>query len=404
MHIGYLGPEIPALSMTFVYREILGLRERGHEVFVFSMRKPEHTAEDAHIGPVTYLYDRGPFAQFMSALGPALSNIPGTAKLKLRVLSDLVKGLGEVGPQAFTLLYQALVGVRLGKLLKDEGVEHLHIHFAHAPTQVGMYAAEFAGIPFSMMGHANDLFERPLLLKEKGERAKAFVMISEHNAAMMRAIGVPEDKLPIIRCGVPDVPAALPPRKEYRDAPVIGSLGRLVEKKGMGDLVEAFAMVLPDVPQAKLEIVGDGPLRERLESQIANLGIDDSVELKGAMPNTEVLAWLRGLDLAVLACKRDPETDDQDGIPVALMEAMAFGVPVVSTAISGIPELIIDGKTGRLGKPGDPESLAAAIRAALTDVDATETMREDALDHLHTEFSLDVNLNRLETLFSGDTA
>ncbi|MEM9839130.1 MAG: glycosyltransferase family 4 protein [Pseudomonadota bacterium] len=404
MHIGYLGPEIPALSMTFVYREIVGLRERGHQVSVYSVRRPDHVAEDADVGDVTYLYDRGAVGQFFAALGPALGNIGGTAKVKLRVLSDLAKGFGEVGGQASFLAYQALVGVRLGKMLKDAGVEHLHIHFAHTPTQIGMYAAQFAGIPFSMMGHANDLFERPLLLKEKGDRSKAFVMISDHNAKVMRQTGVAEAKLPIVRCGVPDVPHALPQRKEYRDAPVIGSLGRLVEKKGMRDLIDAFAMVLPDVPQAKLEIVGNGPLREQIEAQIASLGIEERVELKGAMPNSEVLAWLKGLDLAVLACKRDPETDDQDGIPVALMEAMAFGVPVISTEISGIPELIVDGQTGRLGKPGNAKSIADAMRASLTDYDATETLRQNALDHLRTEFSLDVNLARLEQIFSGDPA
>jgi len=403
MRIGYLAAEVPALTMTFVYREILGLQARGHHVSTYTVHDPKLPATDVDIGGYEVLYDRGAVAQFFAALPIAFSMPFNVLGLKFQIIGDVIKGVKENRARAMGLPLQALVAVRLAAMLKRDQVEHLHIHFAHAPAQIGMYAAKLAGIPFTVMGHANDIFEHPLLLKEKGERSEGFVMISQYNADRMAEAGVPKDKMPIVRCGLPDISEALPDRKEYRDAPVIGSLGRFVPKKGMIDLIDAFARVLEAMPNAKLEIVGDGPLRREIEARIAELNLGESVLLKGAVANSEVIDWVKGLDLFALAC-RVGDNGDMDGIPVALMEAMAYGVPVVSTKLSGIPELIIDGQTGKLAYPDDPKSLAEAMLVILQHPDEILPVRQMALDHLRSEFSLDVNLDRLENLFSGEAA
>ena len=403
MRIGYLAAEVPALTMTFVYREIVGLQERGHHVSTFTVHDPKLPATDVDIGGYEVLYDRGAMGQFFAALPIALGMPLKIAGLKMQVIGDILKGLKENRARAMGLPLQALVAVRLAAMLKRDQIEHLHIHFAHAPAQIGMYAAKLAGIPFTVMGHANDIFEHPLLLKEKGERSAGFVMISKYNADRMAKAGVPPSKMPIVRCGLPDISEALPDRKEYRDAPVIGSLGRFVPKKGMIDLVEGFAHVLEAMPNARLEIVGDGPLRPEIEARIAELNLGDHVILKGAVANSEVIEWVKGLDLFTLACRED-ETGDMDGIPVALMEAMAYGVPVVSTKLSGIPELILDGQTGKLAQPDDPRGLGAAMLSLLQHPAEILPVRQMALDHLRSEFSLDVNLDRLERLFAGEAA
>nr|WP_305888887.1 glycosyltransferase family 4 protein [Parvularcula maris] len=206
--------------------------------------------------------------------------------------------------------------------------------------------------------------------------------------------------MPIIRCGLPGIPDSLPERRKSNQPPTIGSLGRLVEKKGMGDLIAALESVAEEVPGVRLEIVGDGPLREALQAQITGLGLGDRVTLLGAMSNTDVLEWLSSLDVFALACRRD-QNGDMDGLPVALMEAIGAGVPVVSTRLSGIPELIEHGATGLLAEPGDTDDLGRQLAASLTDELATERMRRAAFDHLKAEFSLEVNLDRLEKLFRG---
>jgi len=397
MHIGYLGPEIPALSATFVYREIIGLRERGHQVSVYSVKEPGSLARDVDLGEVITLYRGGASATLKDA-GNAIAQKP---LLSLRLIArggkDTLVGMAENAARARALPWHTLVGLKLGRLLQASGVEHLHIHFAHFPTQIGMVAAAYAEIPFSLMGHANDLYEVPLLLKEKAERSRSFTTISDYNRRMLIEAGLPASQLAIVRCGVPALPTDLPERSPTW-APVIGSVGRLVQKKGMKELVQAFAELRHDHPGAKLEIIGDGPEREDIAALLKSHDLDADSVLKGPLPNTEVADWLSGLDLFVLACRED-DRGDKDGIPVALMEAMRAGVPVVSTELTGIPELIVPNETGRLAQPADASSLAEAMRAAFTNPEITETLRQNALQHLHNEFSLDVNLSRLEAIF-----
>jgi glycosyltransferase involved in cell wall biosynthesis len=386
--------------MTFIYREIIGLRERGHEVLSYTVRPPAKPATDLDIGEVKVLYEGGALRQLSRAAAAGIGQAGPALALQTQMLRDTAAGLAELPGAAVKLPVQALSALKLAAFLRQDRIEHLHIHFAHTPAQIGMYAAKLAGIPFTIMGHANDLFERPLLLKEKGERSSGFAMITEYNRRLLLEKGVPEDKMPIIRCGLPGIPDEVPERRRGEGPPTIGSLGRLVEKKGMGDLIEAVKLIADEVPGVRLEIVGDGPLREALEAQLKGLGLEGRVSLLGAMSNSGVLGWLSGLDVFALACRRD-RNGDMDGLPVALMEAIGAGVPVISTRLSGIPELIEHERTGLLAEPGNPQDLARQLSACLTDELQAERMRRAAFDHLKAEFSLEVNLDRLEQLFRG---
>ncbi|MEO1041562.1 MAG: glycosyltransferase family 4 protein [Pseudomonadota bacterium] len=398
MHIAYLGPEIPALSATFIYREIVALRERGHRVDVFTVRRPRTPATDTGLDDAAVLY--GPVGQ--QVIGSLKSGAVQPVRATQAVLcaaGDVFRGLPE-SRRALGLMWQAAAGLRLAQYLQHAGVEHLHVHFAHFPAQIAMYASMASGIPFSVMGHANDLYENTLLLKEKAERSVGFPTISQFNVDLLSTMGVPTDKLSVVRCGLPDIPSVLPAYRSVSQRPRIGSLGRLVEKKGMLDLIDAFAMYHQRVPGATLAIVGEGPERTVMEQKIVEHGLNDQITLLGAMPNSQVQQWLSGLDLFVLACRTD-KNGDKDGIPVALMEAMMHGIPAVSTDLTGIPELIIDNKTGYLSPAADPDSLAGRIDEALTGETSRMRIREAALDHLQSEFSIDVNLDRLETIFEG---
>lgn len=390
--VAYLAPEIPALSATFVYEELLALERRGVAVLPFSVHRPSAAApgHEALARRTRVLYDGGVVPDgLVAALGSGVR--------AMKAMGWLLADLARVGPwraQGWKLAYQWLAGARLARELRRARCTHLHIHFAHVPTQIGMYAAAMAGIPFTVMAHANDIFERGLLLREKAARAARMLTISQHNVEHLRSVGVDAGRLAIVRCGVSFAPPTRWPVPAERPCYRIGTLGRLVEKKGVDTLLQALS-ALRDLPwRWELEVAGDGPLRETLQARARELGIESQVRFVGALAHQQVSGWLRELDAFVLACRPDAQ-GDMDGIPVVLMEAMSQGVPVVSTRLSGIPELVLHERTGLLCAPADAAALATEIRRLLESPALRERLARAAREHVDAEFGQSVNIDRL---------
>jgi colanic acid/amylovoran biosynthesis glycosyltransferase len=257
-----------------------------------------------------------------------------------------------------------------------------------------MYASAISGAPFTIVGHANDIFQRPLLLKEKAKRAKQFLTISEYNRQTLIALGIPREKLSVVRCGVSfDVRSV---ERPWQCHPTlhIGSIGRLVEKKGFDVLLRAVATLKKKDYSINVSLAGEGPLKQDLMDLAKQLSISDRVDFIGAVAHSEVAAWMESLDVFVLACKKD-RNGDMDGIPVVLMEAMARGIPVISSDLSGIPELVIHGQTGLLAKPNDSDDLADKIETLLNSALLANSLIGNASRHVALEFSMETNVNRL---------
>jgi len=399
MRLCYFGPEIPALSQTFVYREILALRGRGHFVLPVTIRKPENTADNVagEIGDVETLYAISFGIVLAAWLKAFFVNPIGFLGTSFMVLRDVFVSFFE-GTPAPKLIYHYLVSFSLAAIWKRHNIDHCHVHFAHFPAQIAMYASRYSGVPWTVMAHANDIYESGLLLKDKAQRAKAMVMISDFNKKTIAGLGASTNKMPVIRCGV-TAPVRTSKLPAHKARPfIVGSLGRLVEKKGMATSIRAFKSLKQGGLNVRLEIVGDGPLMPMLEREVDENDLGAFVTLKGAMPNDAVQAWLQSLNVFCLACQRDAN-GDIDGIPVALMEAMALGVPVISTKISGVPELILHEETGLLCEPKDAQGIALAIRRYYDDVGFYNAMREGSIAHIENEFSEAVNIARLEGLF-----
>lgn len=392
--IAYLESELPALSATFVYEELHALERRGLRIVPITLREPISPAkgQEALAMRTQVLYDRSPPAMAMRAL----MTIPTFGGAAFKALGWLLGDMLALGPwraNAWKLAYQWLVGAHLADVLRREGCSHLHVHFANAPAQVAMYASAFSGVPFTIMAHANDIFEHGLLLPQKARRAVKLLTISRFNVDFLRSVGVPEERTGLVRCGVTlptrgDVPEYVP-KSSYR----IGTLCRLTEKKGIDDLLRAVAL-LRDAPAVEVHIGGQGPLRQSLESLARELGVSDRVHFNGPIAHEDVGAWMRSLDVFALACKTDAN-GDMDGIPVVLMEAMSQRVPVVSTWLSGIPELVVHEQTGLLARPGDPASLAAELRRLLGDTTLCKRLAGAAVSHVQTEFGQEKNIDRL---------
>lgn len=392
--ITYLAPAIPALSETFVYNEIFALRERGYTVHALSIHEPDQVSPmiKDKMGSVHYLYREGLLCFLIAFVVCLLSRPLGTLKGLAWLISDFFH-VGILDVRSYKLIYQYLTACRATRVCLNNGTEHIHVHFANVPCQVAMYTSAISGIPFTITSHANDIFEHGLILTRKAERAKYFVTISDFNRRFLKEIGIPDDQIRIVRCGVDLKFEGI--AKEKSDKIRICSLGRLVEKKGMPTLIEAVAILKQRGVPVHLSIAGDGPEQDKIAAKINEVGVADCVQLIGALENAEVGPWMSRHDIFVLACQKD-SNGDMDGIPVVLMEAMMLGISVVTTRISGIPELVIDGKTGLLVEPQDPEALADAIEKR----DLQTSLIENAANHVVTEFGRDVNIDRLEQLFN----
>lgn len=359
--LAVLAPEHPAVSTTFISREIDALRETGREVVTASVREPSlDTGEDPLV-----IYQLAP--RHLLRFGRTLLRRPcATLFVLLRALAACVERLLRGGRLDARPLVQAIGGIVLAGWLLEKEVEHLHVHFAHVPATIGFVAAETVGISCSVMAHANDLFERPEQLQRKLRLARPFCTISRFNREWLHErFDEPGCGIEVIRMGVPKGMLELE-RAPVGEARRLLSIGRLVPKKGFDRLIDAFASLVEDHPGLELRIIGDGPERSRLAHQIETRGLAEHVTLLGSCSESEVREELMAADLFVLACLLDPN-GDQDGIPVVLMEAMAIGVPVVTTRLSGIPELVRDGESGWLTEPGCEQSLAEGLRQALAD-------------------------------------
>lgn len=402
--IAYLAPELPALSATFVYEELLRLERRGYKVIPISVQRPAAAVRDqaALAARTVYLYDAPPL---MTALR-GLVALAGFGVRSGHALALLLGDMFECGPLraiSWKLAYQFLAAATLGRYLQREGCRHLHIHFAHTPTQIGMYASALSGVPFTVTAHANDIFERGLLLEKKAARATRLLTISEFNRRFLESLGIPSERLGVVRCGAtfqsPSPSLAQPADGTLR----VGTLGRMVEKKGFDVLLRAVAACQRRGRRIQLRIAGDGPLRAELEEAARALRISDIVHFDGSLPHSEIAAWMRELDMFVLACKKDRH-GDMDGIPVVLMEAMSQSIPVVSTRISGIPELVVDCVTGLLSEPGDADGLAAQIERLADDAQLREQLITAARTHVALEFDPERNLDRLVAQFAAPLA
>lgn len=392
--IAYLAPEIPGLSATFVYEELHCLERCGVGIVPISVLQPNPPAKDeAKLAARTVtVYDRAKWKIALSGLW-RLASLPGISTA-MRWLARDMAACGFASRNAWKLGFQFLAAVRVADVLRKQRCRHLHIHFAHVPTQIGMYAAAMAEIPFTIMAHANDIFERGFLLAEKAERAHRFLTISSHNVDHLRSLGLPEDKLAVVRCGVSFQSPAAWPQASAKTHFRIGTLGRLVEKKGVDVLLKAVAGLSSRPYGLEVSIAGDGPLRGELEVLAGELGIAEKVEFIGGLAHRDVAGWMSGLDLFVVACKQD-RNGDMDGIPVVLMEAMSQGVPVISSRLSGIPELVIDGETGLLANPSDAVDLAAQIDSFLSSPDLRQRLSLRAAEHVRDEFGQQTNTERL---------
>jgi glycosyltransferase involved in cell wall biosynthesis len=403
--IGYLVAEYPAPSHTFIAREIDALREAGVDVETMSIRKtPERrllTVADRRAAAETFSVLPVPMARLLRSHAVALAMRPAAYLRTLRTALRLTGG----GPRAtlWQLFYfgEAII---VWAYCRGRGITHIHVHFANVASAVALLAADFGrddGLRWSFTMHGPTEFDdvTKFRLAEKVRDAQFVACISDYCRSQLLKLVDPRHwgKLAIVRCGL-DADAARGdvPLKD----PVGGDaslrvlcVGRLVPEKGQFILLQALAELHRRGVDASATIVGDGPDRAALENATQRVGISDRVEFTGALGADHVAQLYRQADVFCLP-------SFAEGVPVVLMEAMSNRLPVVTTRIAGIPELVEDGVSGALLAPGQVAPIADALERLAEEPKLRQRWGEAGRERVLEAYDIREAARRLAALFA----
>lgn len=371
----YFLKRYPRLSQTFILNEMLELRRQGLDLVVVALKGSGEAIvhEKCRLldAPVYYLSD------------PEMESRSGR------------KGEGNSGaPEDDTALVAPLV--------KRLGVDHLHAHFATWAAGAAASVGRATGIPYSFTAHARDIYHESVDKKRLAllmEGARFVITVSDFNRRYLEeSVRSEGDRRKIIRLYNGIDLAAFRPSDAPKEKSLLVSVGRLVRKKGFDDLVAACQVLKMRGRPFHCAIVGEGEEREALERQIAQFGLQKEITLPGARPQTEVIRLIQRAEMFVLPC-RVGEDGDRDGLPTVLLEAMALGVPVISTRVAGIPEIISHRRNGLLVEEKNPEQLAEAVEWLLDETARRERFVGSALSKVRKDFNLIRNVKKLKGYF-----
>lgn len=380
LSILYVTWAYPKLSETFVQKEIELMRRRGHDVRVLAVRRPGagHPIDNEAI-----------------YLEPTVQRVLAAVPRVLRPVTRLANRLPE--DLACRLLAQIAAAQ-----LHGWSPDLVHAHFMDRPSTVALHLSKVLGTPTTLTAHARDwtVHSTSESLRAKGRASAHVFAISEQAVRdLSRRASIRSEKMSVCRASFSAAGFEAPHPGEIVNNTVV-AVARLVPKKGLDVLIDAMPAVIASRGDTRLQIVGDGPERARLEAQVQSLELSNSVTFLGAQPNHKVLATLASATVFALPCRAMAD-GDADGIPVVLMEAGALGLPIISTPTAGVPELVQDGVTGLLVPQNNPAVLAAALLRLLNDGDLRLELAKNMKSHLRREFDPGLQAARLELVWNS---
>jgi len=399
MKIGYVLKYFPKLSETFVLNEMVALERAGAEVSVFAQRPSGGAPLPSVLGslsaPVNYLSTASD-AQLAARISTysAEAQLAGAARLP-----EVLTKLGAV-PKPLSYLRTS---IELALHVHDQGIEHLHAHFAGPAAELARAAAMLSEIPFSFTCHAKDIYHEsvsPQVFRTLANDAAVVVTVCEANRRYVLADLAPDlgSKLRVLYNGV-DLTAFAPRPRAERKIPLVLGVGRLVAKKGFEYLIDAAAHLEGRGTSVDFVIVGDGRERAKLEARIQDLGVN-SVRLIGAKRHDEVRVLLQAATALALPCVVDAE-GNRDALPTVLLEALASSVPVVSTPVTGITEIIEHEVTGLLVPERDGTALSQALSTLIESPELRQRLGANGRRKAEHLFDLDCNARTLMTILEG---
>jgi glycosyltransferase involved in cell wall biosynthesis len=413
--IGYLLRSYPRLSQTFVLNEILALEQIGVSLQIFALTNPQEKIVQPQVkqvrASVHYLEDAAgprPLGNMLKEnLQVARRHFKGYLRSLFYIAMHREIDQGYTASNRWQCFLQA---VHLANLLvmqeqrTGKKLDHLHAHFAHDPTLIVYLVHSITGIPFSFTAHARDLYQVPeKVLTDRIDRANAVITCCGANLEYLNRIASSQrSKFSLVYHGV-DLnkfqPIANPDGSSNSGCPLILSVGRFVEKKGFQDLLQALLLVKRKGVRFQCVIYGDGPLRQPLQEWIQEHDMTGEVLLSGDRTQQELISEFQSAALFVLT-PFQTEDGDRDGIPNVLLEAMAVGLPVITTAVAGIPELVENNRNGLLYQPHDIEGISSGITELLRNAEKRAQLGKAALKTVREQFDIAQAANRLKALFA----
>jgi glycosyltransferase involved in cell wall biosynthesis len=386
----YLFERFPSFGQTFCYREVAELDRQGVAPPILSIRRPKDEPpqdwDPEIVARVRYLPEE-------AELVPEIDRLLKRKKLPSQVVDDVAKWGRRTD---FLRLYQAIY---VGQRLQENGINHLHAHFAGMAARTAFWIHKFFGTSFSFTGHANDIFaprDFEIGLDKLMESAKAIVTVSDFGVRYLK------ERFPVVAAKVHRVYngidlATFRPADFHGSKKLIVAIGRLIEKKGFGDLVRACEILRRRGRDFRCQIVGEGPLESNLRTDIDIRGLREHVLLTGPVSQTKIRARLASATMFVLPCIAE-QSGAMDNLPTVIMEAMAAALPVVSTNVGGVPEMVLHGNTGFLVSPNDPVALADTIEKFIVDPALARKFGQAGHERSQELFSIDKNVRELMQL------
>ncbi|NOT13666.1 MAG: glycosyltransferase family 4 protein [Methylococcaceae bacterium] len=365
LKIGYVLKRFPNLSQTFILNEILEIERQGVLVEIVSLRTPR--SEPTH---------------------SALKNL----KAQITYLDETTKSSDST------------IAEQVALWAKSRHLQHLHAHFATSAAEIAMQSAKLANIGYSFTAHAHDIYHEKVdrqALINRIQNARFVVTVSDFNRDYLNKLQSNQSYKGTINRLYNGLDLTLfNPTKLIREPGLIVSIGRLVPKKGMSFLIEAFASLRDRNVTFRAVIIGEGEERVTLEKSIQKFALEQQVTLVGALTQSDVIATLSRAELFALSCIVGDD-GDMDGLPTVILEAMALGIPVVSTQLAGIPEMIHHQINGLLVDQKQVTDLADAMQTLLESNELRISFRNQSLKHMEEHFNLRKNVAQLREWFAA---
>ncbi|MCB1227072.1 MAG: glycosyltransferase family 4 protein [Verrucomicrobiales bacterium] len=386
--LAYLFSRYPVVSQTFCDSEMLALERRGFDIEIGSLNRPPTSFRHERLDRLNAEIHYPPPPDVLAAF----CDEPEFREKLQPMVDDHAERYGT----GYKPLTRARNAFYMARIFRQLGVQHVHVHFANRATHSALFLKKL-GFPFSFTAHAQDfMFDLGSneLLNEMAREAEFVVAVSDYSRDLLREM-CPDNEAKMVRIynGI-DLDDFRPTVVKQQSPLRVVSIGRLIEFKGFHHLIGACARLKQMEIPVETRIIGEGPLRPELEARIQREGLQDRVKLLGVRSQEQIKSELAEADLFALASVVDP-VGASDILPTVITEAMACHLPVVSTTVTGIPEMVEHETTGLLVEPGDEDALAQAISRLSADPDTRARMGAAGRQRAERLFTFDVTAGAL---------
>lgn len=389
--IAYILSQFPEIHETFILREILELKRNKINLAIFSLKKckdkiihPQAKAlmDETYYSPLIFSWNiiKAKF-YFLFTQPLKLFNVFFyLIRHNYKSVELLIKSLGVLP-----------ISLYFAKEIQHKGIEHIHAHWATIPTTSAVIISQMTGIPFSFTAHAWDIFIDQTMLAEKVKRAQFVFTCTGYNKKFLNSLLEKKyrDKVILNYHGIDFEKLEIPSRE--KDKYFVFSIGRLCEQKGFAYLIKSCKILIEKGYDIKCIIVGEGPDRKKLEKLIMEEEMEDVVLLKGIQPHSAIFEFFSKAAIFVLPCVI-AKNGDRDGIPNVIIESLAVQIPVISTNVSGIPEIIVNNQTGLVIPPRDEKSLANAMIFLLQNSEKQKMFAKNGRNLVEEKFDIKKNV------------